>query len=84
MNTTEPTMSHLFEQLGLDASEQAIARFIQAHQLAAGVALADAPCWNAGQRQFLAEQLKEDAQWAEVVDQLNEALHADAVRAANG
>jgi hypothetical protein len=84
MHTTEPTMSHLFEQLGLDAGDQAIARFIQTHQLAAGVALADAPFWNIGQRQFLAEQLKDDAQWAEVVDQLNESLHADVVRAANG
>ncbi|MFT3815490.1 MAG: DUF2789 family protein [Acidovorax sp.] len=84
MNTTEPTMSNLFEQLGLDASDQAIARFIQTHQLAADVALADAPFWSVGQRQFLTEQLKEDALWAEIVDQLNKALHADAVRAANG
>ncbi len=84
MNTTEPTLSNLFEQLGLDADEQAIDQFIQSHQLAAGVALADAHFWNVGQRQFLAEQLKDDAQWAEIVDQLNESLHADAVRAANG
>lgn len=80
MITTDPTMTNLFLQLGLDASEQGIAQFIQGHQLAAGVRVADAPYWNAGQREFLAEQLKDDAQWAEIVDQLNEALHADAMR----
>lgn len=80
MITTDPTMTNLFLQLGLDASEQGIAQFIQGHQLAADVRVADAPYWNPGQREFLAEQLKDDAQWAEIVDQLNEALHADAMR----
>ena len=80
MITTEPTMTNLFLQLGLDASEQGIARFIESHQLAADVLMADAPYWNDAQRQFLAEQIKADAAWSTVVDQLNEALHEDAVR----
>jgi len=42
---------------------------------------ADAPYWNDAQRQFLSEQIKRDALWAIVVDQLNESLHADAVNA---
>ncbi len=84
MITTEPTMTNLFLQLGLDASEQGIARFIESHQLAADVLMADAPYWNDAQRQFLAEQLKADAVWAVVVDQLSESLHEDAVQRRTG
>ena len=84
MITTEPTMTNLFLQLGLDASEQGIARFIEGHQLAADVLMADAPYWNDAQRQFLAEQLKADAVWAVIVDQLSESLHEDAVRRRTG
>lgn len=80
MNAT-PRMTNLFLQLGLDASEQAIADFIETHQLPADVSIANAPFWSPGQRQFLAEQIRGDAAWAMVVDQLNESLHEDAVRA---
>ena len=84
MITTEPNMTNLFLQLGLDASEQGIARFIESHQLAADVLMADAPYWNDAQREFLAEQLKADAVWAVVVDQLSESLHEDAVQRRTG
>ena len=84
MITTEPTMTNLFLQLGLDASEQGIARFIESHQLAADVLMADAPYWNDAQRQFLAEQLKADAVWAVIVDQLSESLHEEAVQRRTG
>lgn len=80
MDETTPRMTNLFLQLGLDAGEPDIAQFIQAHQIAADVHICDAPFWNGAQRQFLAEQIKADAPWALVVDQLNEALHADAVQ----
>ena len=80
MNRAVPRMSNLFLQLGLDASDQAIADFIKRHQLSADVSITDAPYWNEAQRQFLAEQLKADAAWTIVVDQLNESLHEDAVR----
>ena len=80
MNRAVPRMSNLFLQLGLDASDQAIADFIKRHQLNANVSITDAPYWNEAQRQFLAEQLKADAAWTIVVDQLNESLHEDAVR----
>jgi hypothetical protein len=84
MDTTEPRMTNLFLQLGLAADHAAIAAFIGTHQLPEETALADAPYWNAGQRQFLREQLGEDADWAIVVDELSEALHADAVHARQG
>lgn len=84
MNTAEPRMSNLFLQLGLDAGDQAIADFIRRHQLPADVHIVDAPYWNEAQRQFLAEQIKADAAWAIVVDQLNESLHEDAVKKQTG
>ena len=84
MDDTEPRMSNLFLQLGLDADERAIARFIREHQMEAGVHIAEAPFWNDGQRQFLAEQLGADASWTTIVDQLNESLHEDAVKRQTG
>ena len=41
------------------------------HQLAGAVHVYEAPFWNDGQRQFLSEQLKSDADWAIIVDELN-------------
>ncbi|WP_303636674.1 DUF2789 domain-containing protein [Stenotrophomonas tuberculopleuritidis] len=84
MITTEPRMTNLFLQLGLDASAEGIATFIRGHQLAADVEVADAPYWNEAQRQFLAESLQADAAWSTVVDELNESLHEEAVKAARG
>ena len=82
MDTTAHNMTTLFEQLGLPAGEQAIAAFLREHQLPEDVRVSEAPFWNAGQRQFLREEWVEDADWAMVVDALNEALHADASAAA--
>lgn len=84
MNTATPRMTNLFLQLGLDASEQGIASFIKTHQLAADVHIVDASFWSEAQKQFLAEQIKADAPWAMVVDQLSESLHEDAVKAQTG
>lgn len=81
MRNAVPRMTNLFLQLGLDASEAAIADFIRTHQLPADMSLADAPYWNDAQRQFLVEQVKADAAWAIIVDQLSESLHEDAVKA---
>lgn len=69
--------SELFAQLGLPSDAQAIGQFLAAHSpLADGVALADAPFWTVAQATFLREELLEDADWAEIVDQLNVALRA--------
>lgn len=81
MDTTASSMTNLFLQLGLPAGKDEIAAFIRDHQLPEGVRLAEAPYWNDGQRQFLREELGEDADWAIVVDELSEALHADALAA---
>lgn len=75
-----PSMTDLFQQLGLDASEQGIADFIGQHQLPNDLLLADAPYWTEAQRQFLVEKKAADAEWAIIVDQLNESLHEDSVK----
>ena len=65
-------LSALFQQLGLPADPASIERFIRNHSpLAPTCKLADAPFWNASQATFLREEILEDADWAEVVDQLN-------------
>lgn len=83
MITTEPNMTNLFLQLGLDAGEADIAGFILQHQLPAEIKVTTASFWSEGQRHFLAESLKSDNDWAIVVDELNEALHSDATVQAN-
>ena len=57
MDDTTPCMTTLFQQLGLDENEEAIAAFIRTHQLPADVSIAQAPFWNVAQRQFLADRL---------------------------
>jgi hypothetical protein len=83
MSTSSPRMTNLFLQLGLPADGKSIEDFIRTHQLPAASRLTDAPYWTDGQRQFLHEQLHADAPWALIVDQLNESLHEDAVKALN-
>ena len=75
MSNVRPRMTHLCQQLGLQDSEDAIAQFIATHQLSRGTQISDADFWTDSQRQFLAEKLKSDGEWAIVVDQLNEVLH---------
>ena len=68
--------SELFAQLGLPTSEEDIRAFIARHRpLAPGVLLPDADFWTPAQAQLLKEQWRQDADWAEVIDQLNLALH---------
>lgn len=75
MDTSAHTLSTLFAQLGLDNNEQAIADFIRQHKLTAGIAIQDAPYWNSAQASFLRESLKQDAEWCEIIDELNTLLH---------
>lgn len=71
MDTTSATLAHLFEQLGLDATEAGIKLFLSQHSIDANTKLTDASFWNHAQKAFLEESLKEDAQWSELVDQLD-------------
>lgn len=74
MDTSSHTMQRLFDQLGLDSRDDAIAEFIRTHQLPDQGALDHASFWNPSQAQFIRESLGNDADWAEVVDQLDALL----------
>lgn len=69
-------ISKLFAQLGEPSDEGSIARFIEAHSpLPNDQRLYEAPFWSPSQAGFLRESLLQDADWAEVVDELNVELH---------
>jgi len=80
MSDVIPRMTNLFEQLGLDSTEAAIAQFIESHQLPADTFISEASFWTIGQRQFIEEKISSDGEWSTVVDQLNESLHEDSVK----
>ena len=69
--------SELFAQLGLPSDVASIRTFIELHSpLDNATRLEDAACWNAAQAKLLGELIAQDADWAEVADQLNAALRA--------
>lgn len=78
MTNSDKTINTLFEQLGLDGSDEAIDQFVLENQLSQDVKLADAPFWNDNQRKFLKEEYRADAGWIEIIDDLNVRLHKDA------
>lgn len=68
--------SELFAQLGLAHDVGSIQSFIEAHApLPGAVKLEEAAIWSPAQAQLLRELIALDADWAEVADQLNAALH---------
>ncbi|MBK0064130.1 MULTISPECIES: DUF2789 family protein [unclassified Acinetobacter] len=73
----QPTLELLFEQLGLDANEEAMDQFIRDHQLSADLKLHEADFWSAAQRDFLKSHWDKDDDWAIVIDELNQQLHID-------
>lgn len=75
METPIHSMNNLFAQLGLPSDQAAIEKFITEHApLASDIELADAPFWSSAQAGFLREEVREDADWAEIVDQLDTRL----------
>lgn len=70
-------LSSLFDQLGLDSSEPEIDRFIKKNAPLKGDAeLHEADFWNTAQSNFLKQAKAEDADWAEIVDQLDAMLRS--------
>lgn len=77
MESSQHTLNELFAQLGLPSTATDIDRFVASHSpMPSSTLLADAPFWTPAQAAFLREEVLEDADWAEVIDQLNERLHA--------
>ena len=76
MESTYHAFSELFDQLGLPSEEASIREFIATHRpLPDGMTLSEAPFWTPAQAQLLRQQWKQDADWVEMIDQLNLALH---------
>lgn len=75
MEASFHSLENLFLQLGLDNDPAAIDAFIKENKLAPDETLEDAAFWTPSQSAFIQECLKDDSDWAEVVDQLNVLLH---------
>jgi hypothetical protein len=73
--TTHHTMQELFAQLGLPNEPGDISAFVRQHwPLADNLRLSDAPFWNDSQASFLREKIRDDDDWAVLVDTLNAQL----------
>ena len=79
MFVQQPTLELLVEQLGLDASADAIDQFIDTHQLTSDIPLHKAPFWSKAQHDFIISNWKKDDEWAIVIDELNQQLHVDSM-----
>ncbi|WP_372738391.1 DUF2789 domain-containing protein [Neptunomonas sp.] len=74
MDTVKHNLTNLFLQLGLAAESKDIDAFVKQHSLDDGVALEDAAFWNEAQSQFIRESRANDADWSEMVDELDTLL----------
>ncbi len=75
MDTTPSDLSHLFAQLGLADSDEAIESFIGAHSIEPNTCISDAKFWSESQRAFIKEAMSLDNNWTELLDQLDARLH---------
>ena len=65
-------LNSLFDQLGLDSTDAAIEDFIKSNRpLPGNIELHNADFWSSSQASFLKQVKDKDADWAEIVDQLN-------------
>lgn len=72
MDSPTHSLTSLFEQLGLPSDAVSIDQFIASHSpLKPELHLADAFFWSKAQADFLRNEVLKDADWAEVIDQLN-------------
>jgi hypothetical protein len=74
MDNSYHSLSQLFDQLGLDSDSNSIEQFISQHRLQNDLALSKASFWTQAQASFLRESYQQDADWVEVIDQLNQRL----------
>ena len=82
MESPTHDLKGLFDQLGLDSTQKAIDDFIASHSpLPDDKKLIDAEFWTPQQAGFLKEQLREDADWARVVDEVSGAVFEQEVTA---
>ncbi len=75
MDNMTHNLGELFMQLGLPAGDSDIREFILRHRgIPVGTPLAEADFWNESQAAFLREEREQDADWAELIDQLDTML----------
>ena len=74
MELTDHNLNSLFDQLGLDHSDEAIETFIRQHKPLGRILLYEADFWSRAQAAFLKQAVEDDADWAIVVDQLDSLL----------
>lgn len=69
------SLASLFDQLGLASDYASIESFISSHALPGNVKVPEAPFWSQAQAELLRDELQNNADWAPLVDELNERLH---------
>ncbi len=74
METFNHNLSHLFSQLGLNDSQAFIEQFLINHRLEQHESLSEATFWHPSQKRFIKESQEQDADWCEVIDQLDALL----------
>lgn len=75
MNQSYHRFTELFLQLGLPSDVDGIKHFLENHSpLDPSIRLENAPFWTQAQSTLLRDEILQDANWAEVIDQLNAAL----------
>lgn len=75
METPIHSIVSLFDQLGLNSTEEGVNNFINKNgKLSDNIELHKADFWNTSQANFLKQALDEDADWVEIVNQLDAML----------
>lgn len=75
METPLHSIVSLFDQLGLNSTEEGVNNFINKNgKLLGNIELHKADFWNTSQANFLKQALDEDADWVEIVNQLDAML----------
>jgi hypothetical protein len=75
MDTSSHTIETLFRQLGLPDRPDEIQAFVAEHKAERrDTPLCELPFWSSSQAEFLRMAVAEDADWCEVVDQLDALL----------
>jgi len=75
MNQSYHRFTELFLHLGLPSDVDGIKHFLENHSpLDPSIRLENAPFWTQAQSTLLRDEILQDADWAEVIDQLNAAL----------
>jgi len=77
MELHQHTMTELFQQLGLGSSDDEIKQFVIEHRQRRDTELLhEASFWSSAQAAFLKQAIEEDADWSELVDQLDVMLRS--------